>query len=72
MAKKRWSANPTMHEVADELWREITMREYVYGRKVADDQMTQEEMDHRIACIRRAAEIVDTKAGPRPQQEELF
>lgn len=42
-------------EIAEELEREVRMREMVYPRQVASGRMSQESADRRLAILRVAA-----------------
>lgn len=72
MARRRWSQNPTLHEVAEELERELVMRDRVFPRRVEEHRMQQEEMDHKMECLRVALRLVRDAAGPMAVQEDLF
>lgn len=59
---------PTAEEMLVSAKRELTMRQRVYPRRVADGKMTQKAADHEIACM---AAIVDI-CGERAEKERLL
>lgn len=44
--------------VVNELRRELGMRGSVYPRQVAQGRMTQKDANYRIACLRKAIELL--------------
>jgi hypothetical protein len=48
--------------VIAELKREIKMRKSVYPGLIRSRKMTQEEMDHRIACLSQCIELAKIEA----------
>lgn len=52
-------------EIAEELEREVRMRERVYPRQVASGHMSQESADRRLAIMRAAARDYRAEAAAK-------
>ena len=57
--------------VLNELRRELAMRQRVYPRWVADGRLRQDDMDHRIACLKMAIAVVEAHMQPKQKELEL-
>lgn len=55
----------------EELERELKMRMRVYPRWVREGKMTQEQMDHRVICLREVIDDFRARHAPASQQMGL-
>lgn len=54
---------PDLHQIIDELGRELNMRKAVYPSWVAKGKLTRATADYRIQCIEKAIEELRARAS---------
>jgi len=62
---------PNRKAQLEELRRELKMRQRVYPKWVREGRMTQEQMEHRVACLTLVIEDFEARHAPASQQGSL-